>query len=325
MLVKIWSIRMKNGTMVAPALNARLGELAREFEAYARLTEAPPWRIADAEATAEFAFSAHAASERTATETRLRSVAAGFPPITLPRVGELAALDRSDAKYLLDEAVAAALLESLPRDYCVLEVAGQRVSRCRTLYLDTPDLAMYRAHHSRRPFRSKVRSREYLATGDAFFEVKTRGKRGRTTKARAPVTSLVAQLPREGLTTEVRPLSDERGAGDRLQPVLLNEFTRLTLVHVRERERVTMDVDLRFSDGHATLTLPGVVVVEVKQERSNRRSPARSSLRRMGLREERFSKYCAGVALLCDGVKCNGFRPELLRLAGLVRSAADGR
>jgi hypothetical protein len=83
-----------------------------------------------------------------------------FDSISLAELNSVALLDRVEVKYLLPARALECLLPQLQSSYAVLVVAGQHQNHYRTLYFDTPDLAMYRRHHMGARNRYKVRSRQ---------------------------------------------------------------------------------------------------------------------------------------------------------------------
>jgi len=84
-------------------------------------------------------------------------------------------------------------------------------------------------------------------------------------------------------------------------------------------ERATIDVHLRFRSGASALALPGLVVVEIKQESPSRDSALAQALRALGVRPGPFSKYGVGVALLHPEAKQNRLKPTLRRLVRITQ------
>jgi hypothetical protein len=245
-----------------------------------------------------------------------------LPGISLGDIGAAALLDRLDRKFLVPrEAVLVALGRA--EGYRVLEVSGSRLGRYRTLYYDTAGLELYRAHHSGQLPRNKVRVRSYLDSGARYFEVKRRTNRGRTEKSRSPIPDSAGDLL-AGLTPSSTSGLDAGVAAHELREALMVDFTRITLVAEGAAERVTVDVAIELSRGGALHRLPGVAVVEVKQEEAG---PSRFAdiLRSLGLREGGLSKYCMGIALLEPAVKHNCFKPVLRRLEQMGGSPARTR
>jgi hypothetical protein len=240
-----------------------------------------------------------------------------FDPITLAEMDGVKLQDRVDTKYVIGADRLPALLEQMLPHYRLLEVDGKRGTAYRSLYFDTPDLKHYRDHHNKRTFRSKVRFREYIGSGLAFLEVKRKTGRGRTDKARMRVEAIPEQLTGEQLLFAQEAAHD----ASPLVPALWNHFTRYTFVAKDRPERLTMDVDLRFSMPDGSGDLGGIVVAELKQERADRSSPFVKLVRAMGERPSGMSKYCIGMLTLRRPVKHNAFKEVLLRLNRLRNAA----
>ncbi|WP_237768130.1 VTC domain-containing protein [Serinicoccus sp. CNJ-927] len=112
---------------------------------------------------------------------------ASLSPISLTDlVAESALLTRVDRKYLLTTAQVDAALVDVPAGTRVLEIEGLRRFDYASTYFDTEDRQSYRSTATARRRRWKVRTRSYLDTGTCWLEVKTRGPRGTTVKARQP-------------------------------------------------------------------------------------------------------------------------------------------
>ena len=218
-----------------------------------------------------------------AGDARLAALLERFEPIRLEEMDGVALMDRTDTKYLLAYPDLLKALEALRGDYRVLDIEGARLSPYQTLYFDTPELALFRQHQTGRARRCKVCSRRYACTGRAFVE---------------PGTGMGAAF---------------------LRPTLANAFSRITLVGRQAPERVTLDVDLRFASPEASLSKRGIVIVELKQARFDRRSPFAELMRALGARPTGFSKYGCGVAWLYPTVQHNHFTPALRAVDTLIR------
>ena len=243
-----------------------------------------------------------------------------FAPISLAEMDDVALLDRSDTKYVMNIWQFHRALATLADSYRVLEIEGTRLHHYRTLYFDTADLALYSAHHAHRRNRYKVRSRQYVDNHQAFFEVKCKTGRARTIKSRTPMCGLVTRItPELKLFVNVHsPLTAEL-----LEPVLWNEFYRVTLVGKCRRERLTLDLDVQLRNDRRAAALTNIVIAELKQDRFERDSDFARQMRAMGIRPTPFSKYCIGVALLYPNVKHNNFVPLLRRLDELSGGKED--
>jgi hypothetical protein len=172
---------------------------------------------------------------------------AGLPAASLADVIERVALQaRVDRKYLVPVDQFAELVERLPGGWAVLEIERRRGFAYESVYFDTPDLLTYRQHLQGRRRRYKVRTRAYLDSGDCAFEVKHKGPRDQTVKARLPYPVAA----RAHLTAEAREfLADQLPEAygqpaPRLAATAVTAYQRTTLADVGRGTRLTCDVDL---------------------------------------------------------------------------------
>jgi hypothetical protein len=238
------------------------------------------------------------------------SILQRFEPISLDEMDRVKLMNRTDTKFLFTEQQFAAVLEEILDQYRVLEINGKRASRYKTLYYDTPRLDLYTDHHNGKLNRYKIRHRTYVETDVGFLEVKFKNNKGRTIKDR--ISEAVVPLNWHGETEaflrKVQPFDPQT-----LVPVLWVNYTRQTLVHKTEAERLTLDTDLEFVKDGVTKKLDGLVIAEVKQDK-RKASFFIKMMKKYHIREGSISKYCMGVALTCDQVKKNNFKNKLITL-----------
>lgn len=245
-----------------------------------------------------------------------------LPTVSLAEVNRTARLlTRVDTKYLLDlndTAHAAALGDML--GFLVGKGAarlsfdgGGLASRYRSIYLDTPQDHSFLGAATGAPNRFKVRLREYVDTGDAFMEVKTR-LGSETVKRRVHFSDPDGQ---EDLLARTRRVSafvrDEVLAAGGLEnedqvrtlrKTLEVNYSRMTLLLPDDEARVTVDTDLiasllgerRNVAKRQTLGYRGVVVVETKTL-PGRGSAVDDYLAAREIHPVRFSKYATSRAL----------------------------
>ena len=151
-----------------------------------------------------------------------------------------------------------------PGSWAALEIERRRRFAYESVYFDTPDLLTYRQHLQGRRRRYKVRTRAYLDSGDCAFEVKLKGRRDQTVKARLPYPVAA----RAHLTVDAREF-----LADQLLTAYGQPAPRL-----------------------AATGLTRHVLVESKSP--GPAAGADTALRRLGLRPVQLSKYCVAVALL---------------------------
>jgi len=241
-----------------------------------------------------------------------------FGRIGLEEVCASAALEnRLDVKYIVSRDELGELARRLLPTHRVLEIDGLRSFAYRTTYFDTADLVTYREHVQGRRRRFKCRSREYVDSGLRAFEVKLKQGFGRTVKHRTelgegPLDHL--DEPRlEFLRMHLRA-AYARELGAELAPTLSMSYTRVTLVDTERCERLTCDLNLRFTapDGSGGALAPDAAIVESKSLRGA--ATADRELRALGVRPiAGCSKYCLGVGLTYPRVKRNSFLPLLRR------------
>ena len=258
-------------------------------------------------------------------ETRhmaIEPLVADFLTIGLDEMDGIKLMNRIDTKYLTDEeTLAGVLLDARKAGYRALVADGAMVAAYDTLYYDTPGLQMFLDHHNRRLVRQKVRTREYLSSGQTFLEIKRKNNHGRTKKKRTPIA--------RGAFGEIA--SDAAACGflkersgyvpDDLQPSLETVFRRITLVNPAKTERLTIDTCVGFRNCRTGLEsgLRNAVIIELKQD-----GRASSEMKRILLDRRvkpiKVSKYCIGVTLTSPEVKHNRFKTKIRRIEKQIKN-----
>ncbi len=96
-----------------------------------------------------------------------------------------------------------------------------------------------------------------------------------------------------------------------LRPVLWVDYSRLTLVNLRSRERVTIDLELTFAKGKRRIKHSHLVIVEIKQQKEDVSSSFVSAIRQEKRKMGGMSKYCFGVASMHSDIKSNRFKQRM--------------
>jgi hypothetical protein len=234
--------------------------------------------------------------------------------VTLAELDTAQLHDRVESKVVMRTDDVAATLLRLHEDYLVMDHENRRIQRYSNTYFDTADLTNYHQHHNQKRCRSKVRYRQYVDSDLTFFEIK-RNVSGRTLKERqgsvpAGTTVWPGDVP---FLTERVPADP-----DQLSVSLSIEYDRILLVSRDFSERVTIDINPRFRSRGATGEMAGLAIVEFKQPRFDRYSPAMQAIPQ---RRQMFSKYCMAIATCDPTLKQNRFKKVFLGLDKLGVSA----
>jgi hypothetical protein len=252
---------------------------------------------------------------RSRAEAVVAGAAAGLAAVSLAEVTQRAALQtRADRKYLVPVDHVAELVARLGGAWAALEINQRRGFAYESVYFDTPDLLCYHQHLQGRRRRYKVRTRAYLDSGDCALELKRKGPRDQTIKARLPYPiGDRARLTPDAqvfLADQLHPASGQ--PPPRLEPVVTTAYQRTTLVNLDHGTRLTCDVDLVCAGAGRLAHGPsGHVLVELKSPAP--RGDADTALRSLGLRPVQLSKYCVAVALLHPGIRANPWHRTLRR------------
>ncbi len=253
----------------------------------------------------------HAVRPQGRAPQRLLDVAATHEPISLDEVDSAAALQtRVDRKYLVTTRQFGELDGLLGSRFRAMEIGGLRLLGYESIYYDTPSLQLYRDHRGGRRKRCKVRVRTYLDDGASFIEVKTKGGRGQTVKARIPHEGSPWRLTRQSrdfVHEVVRREYDMETPG--LVPVMESRYRRCTLVDPAGGERLTCDVDLLWRHRDAAGVGPDKILLETK---TTGRGFVDKALAHLGIRPLKMSKYAVGTALLHPELAANPWN-RLLR------------
>ena len=243
----------------------------------------------------------------------IADIVQGMKPITLDEMKSVQLMNRIDTKYVVTDTQLREILSRVCDSYYAQEVENNRFSPYRTLYYDTPELAMYIAHHNRHLAREKVRVRTYVDTDLTFCEVKHKNNKGRTSKERIKmerVDNIVENPTTAAFLAERQPYEVRS-----LRPQLETAFNRVTLVNYEKTERLTIDCDLTFNDkmsGKVAKMAP-LVVMELKQD-GRAHSLLKDVLFDMRIKPFKISKYCIGICLTRPEVKQNRFKKKLMKI-----------
>ena len=218
-------------------------------------------------------------------------------------VAERSMQQRSESKFVVTDATAAAFVLALQERFAVLPAGAALAADYRSLYFDTDDLSFFHAHRCGRRVRHKVRVRHYADRALSVLEVKSRRSEHQTVKCFRP-----REYGTNGLgSDDLAFVREQCGPVGELLPQAWVAYRRVTLVGLKSPERVTLDLELDMwrASGHGQLER--IVVIEVKQPRVDHSSDAMRALRAAGGRQAWMSKYCTAIALTSPDVRANHF------------------
>ena len=98
-----------------------------------------------------------------------------------------------------------------------------------------------------------------------------------------------------------------------------DSFSRITFVDKLKTERLTIDLDLNFSNEEKSGSFGNIVVAEVKKERVAQSSKFKVIAKEHRILPVRLSKYCMSTIDLDKDVKYNRFKEKLLLMNKLKK------
>ena len=245
---------------------------------------------------------------------RERDALSLFAPVHPALLASRELLSRVDTKFLLNGRDMLGLLSEIRPFYSLLSTPGTPWAAYHTTYFDTEDLELFHDHRRGRRIRFKIRLRHYLDRHLSYLEIKKKERADETYKLRRELPYATRELSDEDWSfiseaTAPRML--------RLQPSVVVEYRRITLISRLSVERATFDCGLVFSHDADSRCFDDVVIVELKQEKPDRTAPCYRALRDRGARPTRASKYALGVMALERTARTNRLKPTLRAFEGV--------
>ena len=233
-----------------------------------------------------------------------------FKGISLNDMNTVALMKRTDTKFIVNISSFNTILNQLQGIYSVLEVDNKRMMNYSSLYFDTPEFKFYHDHHNGRVNRTKIRQRKYVDSNLTFLEIKQKNGKGETNKSRIKIADFETSLSE----SSKHFISKTTKNNFDLIPSLWNRFKRITLVSIKDNERVTIDLKLAYSGNELEKNYDNLVVIEVKQRRFDRKSAIVKVLKKFGYNPYSISKYCIGTTQIHPNLKQNLFKRKLIKI-----------
>jgi hypothetical protein len=96
-----------------------------------------------------------------------------------------------------------------------------------------------------------------------------------------------------------------------LKPVLSNSLQRITLINKTHTQRITIDRNISFGYLSDQLSLPEIIVIEIKSLKDDPDRKIIEILQELNIVASRMNKYCNGMAMIVPGIKKNLFKPNI--------------
>lgn len=234
-------------------------------------------------------------------EKKLQDSLKVFAPISLSQLNaSVSFLKRIDTKYLVHVKDLPSIIEELEKDYFVLDIKGTRLFKYDNIYMDSDSLDFYYAHERGDDVRVKVRTRYYVDSDLCFFEYKHKeGDLVRKFRYQED-PSLFGKMDPEATRFFTNLYSSLMEGSEKLKisPKMRTEYKRFTLCSKANDERITIDLDLSFSDPNdpqsTKIELPHLAIIEAKASQRNSRSS--ELMKKFDINKASgCSKYCLGL------------------------------
>ena len=227
-------------------------------------------------------------------------------------------MNRIDTKFAVPLSLLPAILDAAQKDYYAQEIDGKRIATYDTMYYDTESLDMYVRHHDKQLVRQKIRVRQYVESQLTFLEIKRKNNKGRTKKKRIAVPgfdiqgSSFGESKKELWSVEDFIAAKSRYLWSELSPHLSTKFHRITLVNKAKTERLTIDMDLLWTNvvSGEKKTFNDLVIIELKRD-GNVPSHMTDIMLDLRVHPFKISKYCIGIALTTPDIKKNRFKNKI--------------
>lgn len=235
----------------------------------------------------------------------INSILQEFATLSLDELNSKAKLlQREETKYLTTKASLLVILKKLAKDYNILLHKGKRIFDYDNMYMDYKNFLFFLDHENSKEQRVKVRKRQYVDSNFSVFEYKFKSGTSMDKKS--------IKLKRNAFRTMDKASRElfEKFHGNhdmRVLPTMQTTYKRITLCSKTTEERITIDLDLVFTDPKkprgGSLKVQDFVIIEVKQKLGATNTACHDIIKNNGGElASGCSKYCLGL-IYFDKVK----------------------
>lgn len=236
-----------------------------------------------------------------AVEKQLQDTLKVFAPISLQQLNaSVSFLERIDTKYLVHVKDLSKIVKELEKDYFVLNIKDIRLFNYDNVYMDSKALDFYYAHERGDDIRVKVRTRNYVDSNLCFFEYKH--KEGNLIRKfryqEDPKLFGTMDTEAKHFFSSIYGSLMEGATKIDIEPMMKTTYKRFTLCSRYGDERITIDLDLSFTDPNnpnsKVVELPHLAIIESKASSVSSRSA--KVMKKFGVKKAAWcSKYCLGL------------------------------
>jgi hypothetical protein len=247
---------------------------------------------------------------------------ADFPTIGLDELDAIKLMKRYDTKFIFHKDKLKSVFDYLRNNYQVLAINRNRVFKYENVYYDTDNHFFYYQHHNKKLNRYKIRCRKYIETNQCYFEVKFKSNKAKTIKTRLllkdnHINGKLTDESKEFARKSV--LINNDNIIDKISPSLWISFNRVTFANLVNKERLTFDINLTYTDKKSNnQKINNLIIAELKSEKLSMNSTFFQYLKSLEISPSNFSKYCMGIAITEKNIRYNRFKNKLLKLKNLM-------
>lgn len=241
-----------------------------------------------------------------------------FEGIALKDMDSVKLMNRKESKYTIRTLTLLSVLDQIHQDYYILDIDQQRIMPYETVYYDYPDFALYTSHQNGKLNRYKVRTRTYEQTGSRFLELKFKTNKKITIKKRIPAMAPFKLEEHKAFMTKYFPLSPQF-----LEEKIQINYNRITLVDKALKERITIDLNLRYKSESIITGCEDLSIIEIKHEGDLKSSKIENVLRERKIKPLSISKYCLGISQHYGQVKSNNMYEKIREINKTLKAGND--
>lgn len=248
-----------------------------------------------------------------------------FTGLSLDELNKAAGfMERIENKYLLSLDDVREILEALKFSYKILTINNHSIFTYDNVYLDTNTYHFHNQHEQNQKFRTKLRTRQYVESDLYYVEFKQKEQNAirkfryqTQADAHGSVTKEM-QLFFDGLFQSLYGQSFK----EVITPALRNTYKRITLCHIDNLERITIDFSISFSDlrnNNRTISSPMAPIAIIESKSGTPTPPSKRILEKFSpIQAKGCSKYCLGLYFLQKNLSFNHFLPTVSAIEAIA-------